>query len=188
MYEPSDHRFNKILGQFGEFKYVQKFLFLFSSKTGSGKHAVRVIGWGTSITGGDYWICVNSWGSHWGESGKVRMKRGENTADSEGFFFGLFYGCTAGQCANDKGKCAPGSCARPDTGPSLLFRFSESRGGQKPQNRKNPQNFNENDPSEPAFGRLGGVKFRSRGGPGGSGGSPKTALIRFDGRLVYVYL
>lgn len=37
-------------------------------------HAVNIVGYGGSGT--PYWIVRNSWGSSWGESGYVRIKRG----------------------------------------------------------------------------------------------------------------
>jgi len=47
-----------------------------------GLHTIRIIGWGTSERGTDYWTCVNSWGSDWGESGGLfRLKMG--TCDIE---------------------------------------------------------------------------------------------------------
>jgi C1A family cysteine protease len=38
-------------------------------------HAIIIVGYGTS-NGVDYWLCKNSWGTSWGESGYVRIKRG----------------------------------------------------------------------------------------------------------------
>ncbi|VDM61626.1 unnamed protein product [Angiostrongylus costaricensis] len=36
-------------------------------------HVVRLIGWGRAEDGSHYWIAVNSFGEHWGESGVVKM-------------------------------------------------------------------------------------------------------------------
>ncbi|XP_066263774.1 cathepsin K-like [Branchiostoma lanceolatum] len=40
-------------------------------------HALVVVGYG-SFAGKDYWICRNSWGTAWGESGYIRIARGKN--------------------------------------------------------------------------------------------------------------
>jgi hypothetical protein len=33
-------------------------------------HVVRLIGWGIDDNGLYYWLCVNSFGHHWGDNGK----------------------------------------------------------------------------------------------------------------------
>jgi cathepsin B len=55
---------------------------IYVHKTGKmlGGHAVKVMGWG--VEGGvKYWICANSWGAAWGESGFFRIKLGECDID-----------------------------------------------------------------------------------------------------------
>uniref|UniRef100_A0A2N9GSM6 Cathepsin propeptide inhibitor domain-containing protein n=1 Tax=Fagus sylvatica TaxID=28930 RepID=A0A2N9GSM6_FAGSY len=39
-------------------------------------HAVTTIGYGTNDDGTQYWLIKNSWGTHWGEDGYMRIKRG----------------------------------------------------------------------------------------------------------------
>ena len=47
-----------------------------------GGHAVKIIGFGHDDTSGlDYWICANSWGPDWGESGFFRIAWGECNID-----------------------------------------------------------------------------------------------------------
>jgi len=52
-----------------------------------GGHAIKVLGWG-SQGGLNYWICANSWGTSWGETGYFRIAFGECGIDS------AVYGCT----------------------------------------------------------------------------------------------
>jgi C1A family cysteine protease len=41
-------------------------------------HAVLAVGFGTDPVGGDYWIIKNSWSTHYGDQGYVKMSRKEN--------------------------------------------------------------------------------------------------------------
>jgi len=43
--------------------------------SGGVNHAVNAVGYGTD-GGVDYWLIRNSWGTGWGESGYIRLKRG----------------------------------------------------------------------------------------------------------------
>ncbi|GMR62957.1 hypothetical protein PMAYCL1PPCAC_33152, partial [Pristionchus mayeri] len=43
-------------------------------------HAILVIGYGTDPEQGDYWLIKNSWGTSWGEEGKLARNRDSNCA------------------------------------------------------------------------------------------------------------
>jgi C1A family cysteine protease len=47
-------------------------------------HGVVVVGWG-SLSGIDYWIVRNSWGTSWGSAGYVLMQRGVNKCSIESY-------------------------------------------------------------------------------------------------------
>ncbi|KAG8477555.1 hypothetical protein CXB51_030420 [Gossypium anomalum] len=53
--------------------------------TGSvmGGHAVKLIGWGTSDDGEDYWLLANQWNKGWGEDGYFKIRRGTNECGIE---------------------------------------------------------------------------------------------------------
>ena len=48
-----------------------------------GGHAVKLIGYGTDATGGDYWIIANSWNESWGNDGLFWIARGNNECGIE---------------------------------------------------------------------------------------------------------
>jgi cathepsin B len=49
-----------------------------------GGHAIKVVGWGNE-GGLDYWLCANSWGPNWGESGFFKIKQGDCGIDSAAY-------------------------------------------------------------------------------------------------------
>ncbi|KAL4236419.1 Tubulointerstitial nephritis antigen-like [Mactra antiquata] len=56
-------------------------------------HSVRIIGWGLDRgPAGNlkYWLCANSWGTDWGESGYFRIERGSNECEIESFVLGVW--------------------------------------------------------------------------------------------------
>ncbi|KAI8522474.1 hypothetical protein RHMOL_Rhmol13G0000300 [Rhododendron molle] len=48
-----------------------------------GGHAVKLIGWGTSEDGEDYWLLANQWNRSWGDDGYFKIKRGTNECGIE---------------------------------------------------------------------------------------------------------
>jgi len=49
----------------------------------AGGHAIKVLGWGNDSTGGAYWICANSWGTSWGQTGIFWIARGNDECGIE---------------------------------------------------------------------------------------------------------
>eukprot|EP01029_Cantina_marsupialis_P026230 TRINITY_DN6989_c0_g1_i1.p1 TRINITY_DN6989_c0_g1~~TRINITY_DN6989_c0_g1_i1.p1 ORF type:complete len:341 (+),score=78.19 TRINITY_DN6989_c0_g1_i1:68-1024(+) len=58
---------------------------VYSHQTGKqlGGHAVKIIGYGTTAEGVDYWEIQNTWTEKWGEGGYFRIKRGNNECGIE---------------------------------------------------------------------------------------------------------
>jgi len=50
-----------------------------------GGHAVKIVGYGVTDDGTNYWICANSWGPDWGESGFFRIQEGDCNIDQSVF-------------------------------------------------------------------------------------------------------
>ncbi|KAF1892223.1 hypothetical protein Lal_00036584 [Lupinus albus] len=48
-----------------------------------GGHAVKLIGWGRSDNGDDYWLLANQWNRSWGDDGYFKIKRGTNECGIE---------------------------------------------------------------------------------------------------------
>ncbi|KAL3537378.1 hypothetical protein ACH5RR_000744 [Cinchona calisaya] len=48
-----------------------------------GGHAVKLIGWGTSDEGEDYWVLANQWNRSWGDDGYFKIRRGTNECGIE---------------------------------------------------------------------------------------------------------
>jgi hypothetical protein len=46
-------------------------------------HDMEVAGWGETPSGMKYWVIRNSWGTYWGESGWLKLRRGVNELLSE---------------------------------------------------------------------------------------------------------
>ncbi|GAB2234624.1 hypothetical protein Droror1_Dr00003881 [Drosera rotundifolia] len=48
-----------------------------------GGHAVKLIGWGTTADGEDYWLIANQWNRNWGDDGYFKIRRGTNECGIE---------------------------------------------------------------------------------------------------------
>ncbi len=48
-----------------------------------GGHAVKLIGWGTTDAGEDYWVLANQWNRSWGDDGYFMIRRGTNECGIE---------------------------------------------------------------------------------------------------------
>nr|VDD27736.1 unnamed protein product [Brassica oleracea] len=48
-----------------------------------GGHAVKLIGWGTTDDGEDYWLLANQWNRSWGDDGYFMIRRGTNECGIE---------------------------------------------------------------------------------------------------------
>jgi len=102
---------------------------IYSHITGSflGAHYVALIGWDDA---GDYWICKNSWGTWWGESGFLRIRKSNGGAsDFCQYAYKLFPRISEGMMYF---KGSEGALAIPD-GASHLIDSAIVRGFAQPQ-------------------------------------------------------
>ncbi|MHC1686103.1 MAG: C1 family peptidase [Methanothrix sp.] len=59
-----------------DFDAYKSGIYTHTSGTFRGGHFVSIVGWG-SLGGVNYWICKNSWGTGWGDSGWFKIKMGD---------------------------------------------------------------------------------------------------------------
>lgn len=54
----------------------------------NGQHIVKIVGWSTSMEGGDEWIIENTWGDSWGENGYAKILGGRGDTNIDLFALG----------------------------------------------------------------------------------------------------
>ncbi|CAN6467528.1 unnamed protein product [Victoria cruziana] len=67
-----------------DFAYYKSGVYKHITGDKMGGHAVKLIGWGTSDEGEDYWLLANQWNRSWGDDGYFKIKRGTNECGIEG--------------------------------------------------------------------------------------------------------
>lgn len=58
-----------------EFQFYSGGVFTGNCDPSTLDHVVAIVGYGTSEDGKKYWLIKNSWSSHWGENGYMRLER-----------------------------------------------------------------------------------------------------------------
>ena len=71
------------LSVFADFTYYKEGVYKHVAGDFMGKHAVRIVGWGTDPTAGAYWLVANSWSTAWGDRGYFKIARGTNECGFE---------------------------------------------------------------------------------------------------------
>ncbi|MGV8129884.1 MAG: C1 family peptidase, partial [Methanolinea sp.] len=67
-----------VIGTFAvyqDFSYYTGGIYEYAWGSLRGYHAIVIVGWGQDETG-TYWICKNSWGTNWGETGWFKIRSG----------------------------------------------------------------------------------------------------------------
>lgn len=67
-----------------DFAHYQSGVYKHITGSSLGGHSVKLIGWGTSEDGEDYWLLANQWNKSWGDEGYFMIKRGTNECGIEG--------------------------------------------------------------------------------------------------------
>ncbi|MED6109873.1 Cathepsin B-like protease 2 [Stylosanthes scabra] len=66
-----------------DFAYYKSGVYKHITGVELGGHAVKLIGWGTSDDGEDYWLLANQWNRSWGDDGYFKIRRGTNECGIE---------------------------------------------------------------------------------------------------------
>uniref|UniRef100_A0A7E4VV76 Pept_C1 domain-containing protein n=1 Tax=Panagrellus redivivus TaxID=6233 RepID=A0A7E4VV76_PANRE len=66
----------------GDFFHYKKGVYSHGTGHSPANHAVKILGWGVE-DGIPYWLCANSWSSHWGDHGFFKIRRGNNDCGIE---------------------------------------------------------------------------------------------------------
>jgi len=66
-----------------DFAHYKSGVYKYITGTKIGGHAVKLIGWGTSDDGEDYWLLANQWNRSWGDDGYFKIRRGTNECGIE---------------------------------------------------------------------------------------------------------
>lgn len=73
-----------------DFAHYESGVYRYTTGDVMGGHAVKLIGWGTTDDGEDYWILANQWNRNWGDDGYFMIRRGVNECGiEEGVVAGL---------------------------------------------------------------------------------------------------
>jgi len=67
---------------YDDFPTYKSGVYVQTSYTSLGGHAIRILGWGTE-SGTDYWLVANSWNNDWGENGFFKIRRGTDECGIE---------------------------------------------------------------------------------------------------------
>uniref|UniRef100_A0A7C8ZIM3 Peptidase C1A papain C-terminal domain-containing protein n=1 Tax=Opuntia streptacantha TaxID=393608 RepID=A0A7C8ZIM3_OPUST len=68
---------------FEDFAHYKSGVYKYVTGDYMGGHAVKLIGWGTSADGEDYWLLANQWNRGWGDDGYFKIRRGTNECGIE---------------------------------------------------------------------------------------------------------
>jgi len=67
---------------YDDFPTYKSGVYVQTSSTALGGHAIRILGWGTEATV-DYWLVANSWNNDWGDNGFFKIRRGTDECGIE---------------------------------------------------------------------------------------------------------
>jgi cathepsin B len=68
---------------YDDFLTYKSGVYVRSSNQAMGGHAIRIIGWGTTSNGVDYWVATNSWNYDWGNNGTFWIQKGVDMCSIE---------------------------------------------------------------------------------------------------------